>query len=620
MNDKFYTDLALVKKDSHQWDAYNSNANTVVIAGPGSGKTRILALKAILLIDSKIFYPSGIACISYSRETVREIEKRLDQYGYVSRRHDFIGTVHGFCLSQIIRPYAKIYPEYNIRTPLKIASKEVTDSIYQEVLRDLKMTPKSLSLTNIEKERYNDIVGISKVVVSRNSIAVKAAQLFEEKLEHIGCLDFVSIIKIATRIIQEKDYVKRSLECKFPWILIDEYQDLGRALHEMVLTLQATTDIKIYVVGDMNQSIYGFQGGYPEFLQELDSYDEFVSIHLLNNYRSSQHIIDASLAALAPPLPIPDYKAKSEGAGAPDFTFIVCESEIEEQCLVVARKIIPTLSKSGLKYNDIGVIVASNADANLMSILCSEEQIPSYISRWNFDRTDLVRWLEDCAKWCRNKRSFSFEKLYRFWRRLLLTCDDKKSLWEDTKIKRFFYDILESSVQIEKLSTWLDFIFSSFELQDILVDSEFYSEEWANLSVLYRDSNVGALKDYTVLRLARLGQTENEVTVTTRHSAKGLEFEVVILLGMDEDKFPNYYTRISSDPKDMQEAHRLCYVCVSRAKKSCYLLRSKTYSIIKNDGEIWVKPHMPSRFWNILFKQFGNKERLYTSDNYPNAI
>jgi DNA helicase-2/ATP-dependent DNA helicase PcrA len=121
MTDSFYEDIKLIEKDVEQLEAYRSQDKTVVIAGPGSGKTRVLTLKAMSIIHSNSFpVTSGIACLSYSKETVRELKNRLKKYGYKKRPQDFIGTVHGFCLGEIIGPFQHLYPEYNIPFPFQV--------------------------------------------------------------------------------------------------------------------------------------------------------------------------------------------------------------------------------------------------------------------------------------------------------------------------------------------------------------------------------------------------------------------------------------------------------------------------------------------------------------------
>ncbi|MNV83783.1 ATP-dependent DNA helicase UvrD1 [compost metagenome] len=131
---------------------------------------------------------------------------------------------------------------------------------------------------------------------------------------------------------------------------------------------------------------------------------------------------------------------------------------------------------------------------------------------------------------------------------------------------------------------------------------------------MLREAELHNLKGVPIKRFANLGIPEDQVTITTRHSSKGLEFEAVILLGMEEGKFP-YYTHLNN-PIALAEDQRLCYVCISRAKKSCILLRSKIYNIPTRTGRIWRKEYEPSRFWVSLHKMFGDPQNTFTEETY----
>lgn len=622
MNDKFYRDLDLVRSDTNQWSAYNTKGNTVVIAGPGSGKTRVLILKAMKLLQSEISYPSGLACISYSRETVRELKKRLKEYGYQPKGNDFIGTMHGFCLIHILQPYSHILSSYGIPVPIRIASDELINSICKRVLVGMGIDIDNLtnSAFNNYKIRFNrqrslSFTGYSQVQIQSDIFEVGAVALYEQQLINSGYIDFVSIVNTATLMIREHDYIKRTLEARFPWLLIDEYQDLGKALHEMVLELEGLTDIKIFAVGDMNQSIYGFNGAYPDFLHELNNLDDFESISLVSNYRSNQDIIEGSLDILSLAPPRLGYSAKSRLNEEAEFTFIVCEAEMKSQFDVVAQKIIPKLTEKGISYNEIGVLLASSSEVIQMATAFRDNEIPFYIVKWDFENSDIVFWLQECAQWCVDSSFQSFDGLFRFWQSLLRNHKDKRSLWEDIRQRVFFREVLVESNSKPTLIQWLEFILSELEMNALLNDSDRYPDENKNLDALLHEIRNLNLRNSSLRRFAFLGEPENEITVTTRHSAKGLEFEVVIMLGMEEGRFPYTY-KVGEGSRQMQEAHRLCYVSVSRAKRECYLLRSRRHTLIKSDGQPWVKNYQPSRFWNSLYERFGNADNMFVSNEY----
>lgn len=610
MNEHFFRDLELIQKDKQQLSAYKVETNTVVIAGPGSGKTKILTLKAVSLLKSSIKKPCGLACISFSRETVRELKKRLKRYGYIPDKKDFLGTVHSFSLLHVIQPYAHLYPQYNVSYPIKILPYDISDQIFESVKKDMGID--NLSLMEVNKYRSLSVSGRSKINFEFSENIVKGAQLYQNKLRKTEYIDFVDIINISAQIISEQEYVRKSIQSKFPWLLIDEYQDLGKALHEMVLELVFNAGVKLYAVGDVNQSIYGFNGGYPEFLHELTKSDEVETIYLESNYRSSQQIIEASLETLKPD-PLPKYNAQLRKEDSADFTFITCEEEMEEQYEVVAKKVIPNLVAKGISFNDIGIIAHSNAHIQHLASFLQKEGIAFYIVNWNFENSAVVVWLQECALWYSNPQEESFDNIFLFWIRLLEVHNDKRKNWEMIRLKMIFYDVINSNKENQTVFDWLTLIYKGLELKETLLNSDVYPNEISNLDKLIKEAELNNLKNATINRFAHLGIPNNEVTLTTRHSSKGLEFEAVILLGMEEEHFPSFYHL--GNPVALAEDQRLCYVCISRAKNSCVLLMSKFFTIDTRRGP-WRKQFAPSRYWVDLYKKFGNQNNTFTNKTY----
>lgn len=615
MNSLFFQDLELIKKDDKQYESYQSMENSVIIAGPGSGKTRVLTLKAVTLAKSHINKPCGLACISYSRETVREIKKRLKSYGYTASNKDFIGTVHSFSLLHVIQPFAHLYPQYNVTYPIKILPKDVENKLYNSTLNDLNIEdPYKLSLIDINKHRSLSLQGRSLINMESSDLIAKAAEIYEAKIGETEFIDFTNIINLSAKIINEQEYVRETLKSKFPWLLVDEYQDLGKALHEMVLELVFYAGIKLYAVGDTNQSIYGFNGGYPDFLLELTRNDNIKTIKLVSNYRSSQHIIDASIETLKPTPPYPKYVASKRNEDIADFTFITCNNGMEPQYEVIAKKIIPNLLAKNIPLNEIGIITSSNPQIQHIATFLKQEEIPFFIVKWSFENSAVVVWLQDCARWSINKETQSFDQLFVFWKSLINNHNDSRKSKEDIYLKTMFYKILTDSLSSENCYEWLSHIISELKLKDTLNDSDIYPNEVENLDGLLDEAKLRNLKSSRIKRFANLGSPENEVTITTRHSSKGLEFEAVILLGMEEGNFP-YYLNLGNDIA-LSEDQRLCYVCISRAKQTCILLRSESFTKQTKFG-VKTFPYPPSRFWISLHDKFGNENNTFTKDSYP---
>nr|NYE65282.1 DNA helicase-2/ATP-dependent DNA helicase PcrA [Mucilaginibacter sp. E4BP6] len=516
----------------------------------------------------------------------------------------------------VLRPFGELFPEYGIPFPIKIIPGETAREIYQGVLAELGVEePRDLPSIDINCYRSLAIQGLSTITKPTTPLIKKAAKLYEERLFKTPYLDFTSIINISAQMIHEQEYVRKTLQSKFPWLLIDEYQDLGKALHEMVLELLYNAGIKIYAVGDMNQSIYGFNGGYPEFLEELLEKDDIKGIRLDANYRSTQHIIDASMETLLPAPPIPKYFAQARKDEAADFAFITCEEELEPQYDITVKKVIPYLLKNGLTYNEIAVIAAANSHVKRLSEHLKNAGIPFYVAKWDFENSNLVVWLQDCAEWCINPSSQSFDDIFRTWYNLLLQHSDERALWERIRLKVLFYKILTRAKAMPIMLDWLTYLIDELQLKKTLKDSEQFPNEVENLDILTDEAKLHNLKGASLERFAKLGFPDNEVTITTRHSVKGLEFESVVLLGMEEGNFPNY--RYANNSPQMEEEQRLCYVCVSRAKKTCVLIRSKFYTIPTRDGRLWRKESQASRFWLALHHRFGDKKNTFDDKDFP---
>ena len=584
VNAYFEKKLQEIREDDMQLAAYKAVNNTVVIAGPGSGKTTVLTLKVMQLLAEVIYPPRGLACLTYSTEAVREFKSRLVKLGLEKRKNVFLGTVHSFCLSEIITPFAALYPQYKIPLPIRIISEAEKNRLFNS--QNYEGSPK---LIDVDKERTRNIKGISRVAIESYDIALKAAISFEELLIQNGYLDFISMVKKSVELIKNEPYVRKALEAKYPWIIVDEYQDLGKPLHELILTLLNLTRIKVFAVGDADQSIYDFQGAAPDYLVELSQRQDVSCIHLKNNYRSSQTIVDASEYVLKSSRgyiasgKLRDYHAKLE--------FIECPKGMDEQYERVIEQ-ISRFHTEGIPYHEIAVLVGNNKQVAELAQECSRQNIPAYIARQSFRLTDLIIWIQNCAKWVSDKCSVSFDEICSTWKSFI---SQKRIISEDDYflLKRTIFQTLTASkVCTDNLSEWLCYLDKEVGIVSAFTASERYPDEIDNFNKLLETARSHDTQ-LTIKFLTRLGIPENQVVLTTRHSSKGLEFDVVILPGMEKDSFPSYY---DNTPRKLAEARRLCFVSVSRARKACILIRSKN---LQNKYGRWFSKE-PSPFWVAL--------------------
>ncbi|WFR57149.1 ATP-dependent helicase [Anaerocolumna sp. AGMB13025] len=592
MTEYFIKKLNEIQQDSQQLRAYNSRGSAVVVAGPGSGKTTVLTLKVMRLLEEIILPPRGLACLTYSTEAAREFKDRLSKLGLKKRENVFLGTVHSFCLAEILTPFAHLYPQYRIPNPIRIISerdkKEIFDSIPNEG---------QCSMTEMDKERTRDIQGISRVSIESYDIALKAAVEFEDALLKDGWIDFISMVKFSVKLIQNEPYVRKSLGARFPWVIVDEYQDLGKPLHEIVLALLNLTNIRVFAVGDGDQSIYDFQGAAPDYLTELSFRKDVELIQLKNNYRSSQDIVNASEHILE------SQRGYIASGQLSDYSAIVefyeCEGGMDEQYRVATEQ-IKRFHDVDVPYHEIAILVGSNNQVKELCAVCDEQGIPVYFARQEFRNTDAIYWLQNCARWVEDKSKVSFNEICLSWKGFLsLKKSNAVNEEEFLSVKKMILNVLRKSKSFEDdLSKWLSYIFTELQFLEVFSELDRYPDEIENLYKLLEIANDNQ-QMLTIEFISRLGIPKNQVMLTTRHSAKGLEFDTVIMLGMEKDSFPSYYC---TSQRQFEEARRLCFVAVSRARKACLFVRSKN---LPNKYGKWFAKE-PSPFWTTLYN-YANK-------------
>lgn len=555
-----------LEKNPAQWQAYESDSNCVVLAGPGSGKTKVLTIKLARLLSEDVPPPRGIACLTYNTECVRELTKRLDKLGVGDSPRLSISTVHSFCFQHVLVPFARLAGESWSDTAA-VASDEDRYRILADAMSALSMggTPAGLMgpVSTLRRECLDRTV---KEGWDPSDKLTKLAVRYEELLASEDLLDFQSMVTRALTLVQKHAWVRKALRARFPVIAVDEYQDLGRALDRLVHRLCFDAGVRLFAVGDPDQSIYGFNGAHPELLRKLAKRSDVTPVRLKLNYRSAKSIVAASEAALGETR---DYSPTSDDEGVVDFH--KCGGGLDGQVNRLVTQILPNLLQRFAAGNIVvlfrtqregGIVEAALKDAGYEYVRLGSNSA--------YQRTPLTRIVEDMARWSAGGWKTGeprLSRLLRRWTSLQGLLDNETLRRERLKLVRF----LSNNRTTESARKWLRSLEESVLALDDCRSRLTRGGEIASLDELLLAVQPGhRLEGFTVLNLAGQAGSPNHLNLLTMHSSKGCEFDAVIIFGADEGSLPHY----NSTEDEVAEARRVFYVGLSRARFEAHLLCS----------------------------------------------
>ncbi|MEU8892911.1 ATP-dependent helicase [Streptomyces sp. NPDC048442] len=315
-----------------QRDAVLHDGNVVLRAGPGSGKTRTLVARITYLLQTQISTFRGVACLTYTNAAAEEIRRRVLRSGVRARGRITCSTVHAFCLNEILRNFAHLTGQPAPQAG-QVLSKAASEALLQHCFDEVGITETLAQHRGPQNTRIRRALACGEALDRFDPREVQAARLYEEELLVRGEVDFEAMVTRAVRTVREHEHVRDILRARFPHLIVDEYQDLGGVLHELVVTLRDLAGITVFAVGDTDQSVYGFTGADAKYLTELAARDDFRDLELEVNYRSGQDIITAAEAALGLPrgrlardgAPPGDVNLKQVEGGLQDHATVACD-------------------------------------------------------------------------------------------------------------------------------------------------------------------------------------------------------------------------------------------------------------------------------------------------------
>ncbi|MBP0440330.1 ATP-dependent helicase [Tianweitania sediminis] len=563
--------LAELQGNPEQAAAVVEKGHCVVLAGPGSGKTKTLTIAMARALIQDVPDPRGVACITYNNDCAIELETRLARLGITPGDRAFIGTVHSFALSQVIGPYARCVP-VGLPADFKVASKSQMRAAV-EVAHGISIggygNPHDRWKFASEK-RVRDVDRTRPEWRGCNPELADFVEAYEAELRRQGLIDFDDMPLIAYRMIKENLWIRDAVRARFPVLFVDEYQDLGHALHELVLLLCFEGDIRLFAVGDTDQSIYGFTGANPELLESLTRRSDVRTIRLRFNYRSGAKIIRASLGALGEER---DYHG-IDGAPDGDLSFWPVPYGHDNQAEAVAKTIIPKLVEQGFELGQIAVLYRAAWLGDKVATALKEAAIPFFRTDTNAlvkRSSRLARFIEECARWIAG----GWRDAEPPYARLLsqaktLVYGRHASEREEQELSAQLMGFLTASLGTsETTHAWLQRVARGLitPWRTIARNSE---QEWDVCDEMISNTDPARDLDMPLAHFAGRTEGSGRVNLSTLHSAKGREFDAVIMYGVNASDMPS--TRDKSSPGSLREARRLFYVGVTRPKKHLSLV------------------------------------------------
>ena len=551
--------------NAEQAAAVQERGHCVVLAGPGSGKTKTLTTAMARCLVEDVVDPRGVACITYNNECAIELETRLAALGIASNDRAFIGTVHSFALTQVIVPYARCLPGLlpdEFRVASRAECRAAVEIAYSQVFDD-QFDPHD-RWGFAEEKRRRDVDRSRPDWRGCNPELADFIEAYEAELRRRSLIDFDDMPLIAFRMIQQHGWIRAALRARFPVLFVDEYQDLGYALHELVLLLCFAGGMRLFAVGDADQSIYGFTGADPELLQSLVARADVRVLRLRFNYRSGAKIIRASMGALGEER---DYRGR-DGAPDGDLFFWKVIGDIDTQARTIGNKILPVLLERH-PAEEVAILYRAAWLGDKIAAALDAKDIPYVRTDGNalIKRSSrLARFIEGCARWTTGgwrEANPPFARLLSQAKALVF--GGRSSDAEEQMLSSQLIAFLRSGIDSgETTHCWLQRFWRELVTPWRAIARN-PQGEWDVCSEIATRTDPARGGDIALNIFAGRIEGTGRVSLSTLHSAKGREFDAVILFGMNAGALPSQRDR--KTPTALREARRLFYVGVTRPRK-----------------------------------------------------
>ena len=605
----------------------------LILAGAGSGKTRVLTTKIAYLIENLGVNPYNILAITFTNKAAKEMSERLySMIGEVSTKAQ-VSTFHSFGL-KILR---ENYESLGYSSNFIIMDSDDTLSIIKKILKELNLDSKIYNPSAIRnkisgcKNELMEPSDYEKYAASEfEKVVLKVYEIYQKTLKQNNSIDFDDLLILPIKLFRRFPDVLTKYQERFKYILIDEYQDTNEA--QYILTKLISSKYRnICVVGDVDQSIYGFRGAnYRNILNFEKDYKDALIIKLEQNYRSTNNILDAANSVIKNNKERKSKNLWSDKGKGDKVTYFRAFNERDEAFYVI-REIKQLLSK-GINSQDIAVLYRTNAQSRIMEEELLKENLPYRVvgSFYFYSRKEIKDLIAYLRLIYNDRDNVSLLRVINTPKRgignktvnnlINIANIENKSIYEviSSGKELEFKKTIESLKEISKNITLTELIDKILEVTGMkaeyqnekTLESEIRLEnleEFKSITKAFEEKyGLVSLEDF-LLEISLVSDVneykddKNRISLMTVHSVKGLEFNYVFVIGLEEGIFPHINSLM--DNSEIEEERRLMYVAITRAREKLFLVNARMRTLY---GREQANP--PSRFLNEIDEKLLDKK------------
>ena len=616
----------------------NTDGPMLILAGAGSGKTKVLTTKVAYLIEEKNIDPNNILAITFTNKAAKEMKERIFKLEGNSAFYIQISTFHSFGLKILKENCELLGYEKNFT----ILDSDDSLSIIKKIMKELnidanKYNPKAIK--NVISNNKNEIIDPEKYSLYVNTdfdeIALEVYRKYEKSLKINNAVDFDDLLILPLKLFNSNPGVLQKYQEKYKYVFIDEYQDTNEP--QYILSKMISAKYKnITVVGDADQAIFTWRGAnYKNILNFEKDYKDAKVVLLEENYRSTKTILNAANNVIKNNKVRKEKNLWTQNEEGSKITYYKAFDEKDESNYVVNE--IKKLIEKGVNPKDICVLYRANAQSRtveeaFLTSNISYNIVGSYAFYNRKEIKDLIAYLKLIYN---NKDDVSLLRVINYPKRGIGNKAIENLAIKSNVLDKSLYEVIDSGKELD-FKNMIEEIkkeeshLTLTELIDMVLDKSGMKKSLEDEKSIEADIRIENLEEFKSIAKAmeinegivsleelldklalvsdvseQKNDNEDKVTLMTMHAVKGLEYDYVFIVGVEEGLFPHSNSLESND--ELEEERRLCYVAITRAKKKLYLINARSRILYGK-----VSSNVPSRFINEISDEYietiGKKE------------